>query len=303
MTSADVSTIPEEISTEQFQAILKRYKGLVKSISKPAKKGEETLEELDKFRYEEAPKKYCQPDPEKKDQRLVIPLEAKDLQRLVAWKLKHGKFRPQLMKLATSNTESTVTEITKEAYTLYEADPSNIKGAIKKLSELKGIGPATASLLLSIHDPENVLFFGDEVFWWLCRNGHKESIKYTPKEYEELMERFGKVRKWLSEGLDSVPTLDPVPALDFERVGYVLMREGNGEAESSKAESSKAEGGKAGKIEKPIVAKKIENEEKEEKRSVEEKAPVTKANEKKKRKAPVEETAEVGPRRSKRGKT
>jgi len=52
-----------------------------------AKKSEDTLEQLDKFRYEEAPEKYCQSNPEKKGQRQIVPLTSKDLQRMVAWKL------------------------------------------------------------------------------------------------------------------------------------------------------------------------------------------------------------------------
>lgn len=55
-----------------------------------------------------------------------------------------GKFRPRLMNLIKSNTAETVTEVT----TLGFEYLPDIEKAIKKLSELKGVGPATASGLL-----------------------------------------------------------------------------------------------------------------------------------------------------------
>lgn len=95
----------ESITRQQFDEIQGRYTNLVKSISKPgkenpcshrplclelicfilAKKDEDTLEQLDKFRYHEAPEKYCRP--EKKGKREIIPLAANDLRRMVSWKL------------------------------------------------------------------------------------------------------------------------------------------------------------------------------------------------------------------------
>lgn len=305
----------DEITRHKFDEILSRYSAFVKSISKPgklstsqvflalsfldskvllifslmhslvAKKDDEGLEQLDKFRYEEAPSKYCQPDPKNTTQRLIIPFATEDLQKLVAWKLKHGKFRPQLLKLASSNTQTEVTKTTKEAFTLYEKDPSNpstILAATKKLSELKGIGPATASLLLSIHDKDNVLFFSDEVFLWLCREGKKDpevaKIKYNFKEYEELIERGGAVIGKLGK---------EVSAMDVERVGFVIMKEGSGEdSEKVKKQEKKSSGADEKKEDKKRtitsgVAKKIKGE---------------------KRKNVEEDIAKIEPRRSKRGK-
>ena len=69
---------------------------------------------------------------------------------------------------------------------------SVLGSALTTLTKLKGIGPATASLLLSTSDPENVPFFSDELFRWAfwedkpgCRWDRK--ISYSAKEYRELV--------------------------------------------------------------------------------------------------------------------
>lgn len=186
------------------------------------------------------------------------------------------------MKLATSNTEGEVSKISKYAFEMYESDPSNIKGAVKKLSELKGVGPATASLLLSVHDTENALFFGDEVYWWLCCNGKKESIKYNFKEHEDMMEKFAALVERLGKG---------VSALDVERVGYVMLKE-------SGLESS---GTGTGVKEKAVENSKNEvvNVEESERASS---SVADKKGKAKKRKSVGNEAAKVEPRRSKRTK-
>jgi len=203
----------EDISKKQFEDALGRYEEIVKGLEKRSKgtgmKNGRALEELDDFRYGEALKR-C-----KSNKRLHL----EDLKILMEWKLTHGKFRPNLANLAASNTESSVIKTTQVAFELYQKDTSNISKPIKALTDLRGVGPATASLLLAIYDSGSVVFFGDEVFRWLCCGGKEESIKYTMKEYETLV---GKSRE-LIERID-------VRAVDVEKVGYVLMREGSGAA-------------------------------------------------------------------------
>jgi hypothetical protein len=93
---------------------------------------------------------------------------------------------------------------------------SSIPSTIQTLCLLRGIGPATASLLLSVHDPDSVLFFSDEAFWWLCCDGRRgERIKYTPKEYQVLLSEASKVTGRLGVG-----------ATEVEKVAYVLMKRG-----------------------------------------------------------------------------
>ena len=139
-----------------------------------------------------------------------IPLEAEDVVRLVKWKLKHGKFRPNLLKLASSNTSSTIRSTSLSAFAMDTPIAS-----MRTLTLLTGIGPATSSLLLSAHSPDSVLFFSDEVFRWLCRGGKESPIKYSWKEYAELAERGNVVMQRLDVG-----------ARDVERVAWVVMRAG-----------------------------------------------------------------------------
>jgi hypothetical protein len=93
--------------------------------------------------------------------------------------------------------------------------------ALKSLINLKGIGPATASLLLSVAQPGTVPFFSDEVFRWCMWDepgspiGWQRKIKYNTKEYEMLLEKVGALVKRLV-----------VRAVDVERVAWVLGKEG-----------------------------------------------------------------------------
>lgn len=143
---------------------------------------------------------------------------------------RHGKFRPTLMKLVSSNEESFANDTIKEALDAYD-EKSDAPEAVQVLTKLKGIGPATASLLLAVHDPANVIFFADEAFYWLCSGGKKDSIKYNAKEYKELDATSRKLIKRLG-----------VKTVDIERVAYVLMNQDSPAAAvpaQSKAEAKK----------------------------------------------------------------
>lgn len=116
------------------------------------------------------------------------------------------------MGLVSSNDPKVTAATVREALARYRAagDPA---AAVKKLAELRGIGPATASLLLAVHQPDRVIFFSDEAFYWLCLAGKKGSLKYNAKEYQELD----------SEAQKLVDRLG-VAAISVEKVAYVLMR-------------------------------------------------------------------------------
>lgn len=117
------------------------------------------------------------------------------------------------MNLVSSNDPKTVRETVQSAIKAYQ-DKSDVSTALGILTKLKGIGPATASLLLAVHDEENVIFFADEAFFWLCCGGSQGPIKYNLKEYITLHERAQSVTKRLG-----------VKAVDVERVAFVLMRQ------------------------------------------------------------------------------
>lgn len=117
------------------------------------------------------------------------------------------------MKLVSSNDAGTVEETVQRALKAYKSG-SDVAAALAILTELRGVGPATAALLLAVHDPKHVIFFGDEVFYWLCSDGQQAPIKYSAKEYEALNARAREVAQRLG-----------VKAVDVERVAFVLLRE------------------------------------------------------------------------------
>ncbi|KAK8158764.1 hypothetical protein BKA80DRAFT_311647 [Phyllosticta citrichinensis] len=140
-------------------------------------------------------------------------LEHPELVRLVQWKIHHGSYFASLPKLAASNDGDVVRRVTGEAFAVLASASSftstsddkeripTIMAALASLTRLRGIGPATASLLLSVADDDaTVPFFADELFVWARRSfdlhthlpllvpkkaGFK--IRYSAKEYEELL--------------------------------------------------------------------------------------------------------------------
>lgn len=211
----------ETISAKAFQDALLKYQSILDAVSaaKGAKDGQQTLAELDNYRYNEVVQSLNSGDPPHQ-------MELDDIRKLVQWKLRHGKFRPKLMELVSSNDAATAKDTIARAMEHYR-DKADAVGAIKIISELRGIGPATASLLLAVHDPEKVIFFGDEVFYWLCCGGKVGSAKYNMKEYQDLQSRAATTSKRLG-----------VPAVDIEKVAYVVMKQGEYGASSANADAT-----------------------------------------------------------------
>lgn len=146
-----MTLIAKRITREQFDDALRRYKDLVKTMSdnrnedenKLAKErqqssyqylqkedkrlfGNETFEELAKFRFKEAPIiKYCQPDPKDQDKQLIIPFTVEDFKKLMAWQLRYRTFSRQMMSTVNGNTEAEVVAMSKAAFELYEKDSAD----------------------------------------------------------------------------------------------------------------------------------------------------------------------------------
>lgn len=171
--------------------------------------------ELHRFRFEEAPTKYCNGE-----KRSIIPFDGKDFANLMTWKMSHRKMN--VSSSMQNNPEAFIAEKTKAAIEIYEdnslesdAESATLSArhiaAMNKLAELQGLcyergtkhwhpienqpnttirengtlstpctGPTFTSLLLSIHDKDNVLHFGYEVYSWLCFNGHLPQPKSFP---------------------------------------------------------------------------------------------------------------------------
>lgn len=112
-----------------------------------------------------------------------------DLVKLMEWKLTRGKMRP-LMRFIVALDEQEVVESTKEGLAMVPADDEagldleKLRQSVERISELKGVGPATASALLSRYNPRLFPFMSDEV---LVVAGSRER-KHTLKRYLELAE-------------------------------------------------------------------------------------------------------------------
>ena len=101
--------------------------------------------------------------------------------------------------------------------------------ALDTTCQLKGVGPATASLILSCFRPDCVPFFSDEMYRWLCwddpatkgMRGWKRQIGYTKKEFTTLIDRA----RALLERLRSEDGAADVDMLALEKAAYVLGKE------------------------------------------------------------------------------
>ncbi|KAI0874894.1 hypothetical protein GGS24DRAFT_516207 [Hypoxylon argillaceum] len=235
---AGADTLAENISLDRFNELLSRYSSLIKSVSseKAPKTGQLSLLELDNYRYTIAVDVFQSSKPKRQ-------MEHDDVKTLVDWKLRHGKFRPTLMKLVSSNDGEIVKKIIREAMAQYWSD-NNITKATDAIAKLKGIGPATASLLLSVHDPNRAIFFSDEAFWWLCCDGQKSPIKYNAKEYQQLSIAAEKVTKRLQVG-----------ATDLEKVAYAIMKDDARQPDPSVSQSQTKPTIKKGKVADEVTRK------------------------------------------------
>ncbi|KAG5977674.1 hypothetical protein E4U55_006626 [Claviceps digitariae] len=217
----------DDISKAEFDALVAEYPAVVEAISrgKAVKPGQKSLRELDAYRYGEALGTFGAED--------APEMTLAEVQDLVEWKLRHGTFRPTLMKLVSSNDPQATKRTISSAVEAYRARSKSrpaqqdikaaaaVREAVEALTALRGIGPATASLLLSVHDPRGVIFFSDEAYWWVCCGGRRDVVmRYSGKEYGVLCERAGGLVRRLGGGTGMV---------DVEKAAYVAMRRG-GEA-------------------------------------------------------------------------
>ncbi|GIJ84068.1 hypothetical protein Asppvi_002901 [Aspergillus pseudoviridinutans] len=193
-------------------------------------------------------------------------LEKDELEQLMEWKLKHGVYRPTLLGMVRSNQAALVCRTTASAFAAVPAsDPaadlasadaeakaesqeSELDSAFPKQSlealtaPLRGVGPATASLILSVAT-EGAPFYSDDVFLWLClgvfpfaaaaaaqdggetkggaskriRPNGELNVKYNLQEYWQLWEAVRRLRARLA-----AQSSDVVPCVDVEKVAFVL---------------------------------------------------------------------------------
>lgn len=132
----------------------------------------------------------------------------------------HGVYRPFLPGMVQKNSDIEVADHTTNAVkVLSPLSPSQTKkeitiiiiSALDRVCKLKGVGPATGTLVLSVFKPDVVPFFQDELFAWLIPE-HSAKLKYDKKEYGMLLDR----------ALDIVLEKN-IEADKLEKTAYVLM--------------------------------------------------------------------------------
>lgn len=158
------------------------------------------------------------------------------------------------MNLIRSNPESRIYSTTKDALSSLpafsesskdgDADASFPNTALDILSKsLRGVGPATASLILSVSTAASPItaqapFFSDELYWWLCAERYPvlpslsaegvsvkganqtkpvPKLKYTIKEYQELWYAL----RHFATRLETVSKA-PFSMQDIEKVAFVI---------------------------------------------------------------------------------
>ncbi|KAG0018828.1 hypothetical protein BGZ81_010049 [Podila clonocystis] len=155
-------------SAEEWDAVLDKYP--IALDHHVASKNDDTLADLDEWYQNTLPTILSTRKPQS--------IDSSELCKLMSWKLKRGKFRPNLAKLAASNADSVVKAASQKAFALMTS--SSLKASLAEMSSLKGVGPATASA------PDKVPFMADETMASVPGLG---SIAYTPGYYLKFAEK------------------------------------------------------------------------------------------------------------------
>ncbi|EGE06756.1 hypothetical protein TEQG_05751 [Trichophyton equinum CBS 127.97] len=159
-----------------------------------------------------------------------------EMVQLMDWKLKHGSFRPALMGLIRSNAEAQVEAVTKEAFSsLAEDSQAGVfpEAAVQLLCKsFRGVGPATASLILSLAPGTSTPFFSDELYYWLCMDLYTQDkqvprhklpkLKYNVKEYQDLWDAFTKLRQRIQQLSEESETKQTFSVQDMEKIAFVI---------------------------------------------------------------------------------
>ena len=120
--------------------------------------------------------------------------------------------------------------------------------ALDNLGGLRGVGPATASLILSAAFPTHIPFFSDELYAWavLLKNTSQSEyeseqaklaraknplgkqrikLKYSKKEYDELFDSVVHLRSACLNKLGGPSaSVTRISATEIEKAAFVIMR-------------------------------------------------------------------------------
>ncbi|GES65186.1 hypothetical protein ATEIFO6365_0010011200 [Aspergillus terreus] len=254
---------PQTITPETFRQLLARYHDTVEAVTrrkastprkrKNAQPPSETeittaVQEflaLDDWRYRELPGVV--------GSRAEGYLDRSEAERLVEWKMKHGKSRPTLLGMLRSNPDKTIRKATTTAYAAVTGVDELARrmdfptAAMEALTTpLRGVGPATASLMLSVGPGDHPFYSDDTYLWVVCAaaarrgmlKGNGElNVKYNMGEYREL---WGKVRELQERLVREGCAQAEVCGENVEKVALVwraeYMREDEEEEETKRLE-------------------------------------------------------------------
>ena len=191
------------INTELWTEIESQYQDMLKE------KGGQELIDLEKTCSELGKILKAQRNENKGKSSLYLSRD--DLFQFVHWKFGKGKKRNALWKHLHANSDDFVKECTQtslqKALILENFDDADgMREVINELTQMKGVGPATASAILSFVRPDLFTFMDDEIIEAL----HPGKRDYTLKIYLEVNTKC----RMLANGLGT--------GWDVRKVGYTL---------------------------------------------------------------------------------
>jgi len=195
------------LTVDECRRLLSRYNEALTSRidGHRSKNGAKDLLELDSWRLNDLSKVV-------REQKSSSFMTKEQLEKLMDCKLYHpspffhtelrsrGKFRPRLKQLISSNSTTDVKSRTEKAFSELgnKTTISSILAAVKTLSELKGVGPATATMVLQAKS-DDIPFMSDEAMLQVF-NGDKTKLKYDLKTCKTFIEKVYEVAKDLDKG-------------------------------------------------------------------------------------------------------
>merc|ERR1719259_1477876 len=163
----------------QYEYVYSLYEEALKCKASQKNKKEADYVKLDRWFQVELPKKIKSRG---KDAHLVH----EELVQCMKWKMSRGKFIPRIKDLVQMNTPRLcITETKKSFRALLKKD--DLTAAIQAMCNLKGVGPAMASVMLTAADPNQCGFMADEC---LMAIPEIDSIDYTTKELLNFVEQL-----------------------------------------------------------------------------------------------------------------
>lgn len=152
----------DDSNIARWQAALGRYADVIRA------QGVTRLAERDQWYRQELPSILAAREPK------LATID--ELIQVTEWKMARGVWRQRNLVLVRSNTPESVEKTSRDAFSQV---PDPIR-PIAALSKLAGVGPATASALLSAATPAIYPFFDDLVAEQIPSLG---KVDYTPKYY------------------------------------------------------------------------------------------------------------------------